>query len=153
MAVDPQASQRKGPSCIGLVIGLAIVAGIILYAFWPGDDQVRGERDAVLSGSAQEQVTADEFRQAYRENEVAAATRFDDKAITLTGAVAGVRESNSRAVVVSFSTKDGVGVEASVDAEDREKAGALKPGSAATVHCARLLDMLGARVLAECRLR
>ena len=148
MAVE----KRGGLGCGGAVMIVLALLVVMLWWAWPSDEDQRAAREAVLAGPQQETATADEFRQAYQDNEVAAKARFDGKAIKLTGIVTGVRESNDDELVVSFATKDGVGVEASVAGEDRNAATRLKPGASASVHCARLLEVIGVRVLAECRL-
>lgn len=143
---------RKPLGCGGALLICAAALGVALYAAWPDDKEMSGQRDSILSGAAQEEASADQFVTAFRENEVAAGKRFRHKALRITGKVAGVRESNSDAMVVSFETQSGAPLEASVDAIDRSAVTALQPGQTITVHCARLLEVLGARVPAQCRL-
>src|SRR3546814_2658648 len=111
---------------------------VALYAAWPSDQETIDQRDRALAGAAQEEATADQFVEAFRANEAAAGERFRDKALRITGKVAGVRESNSDAMVISFETQSGDPLEASVDAIDRAAVAALQPGQNVTVHCARL---------------
>ncbi len=144
--------ERGGLGCGGaamIVIALTVAA---LWWAWPSADDTRSARDAVLSGNPKESVTPDEFRQAYRDDAAAASARFQGKAVVLNGAVSGVRESNGDELVVSFASSDGVGVETSVDVEDRARVEALRPGMHAVVHCERIIDIVGVRVLAQCRL-
>lgn len=146
-------APRKTLGCGQAVLICAAALGIALYAIWPSDKEMAAQRDAALTGAAQVSATADEFAAAFATNEVAAGERFRDKAITLTGTVQSVQESNSDDMVLIFATKSGAPLHTSIDAEDRTAVAGIRPGQVASIHCARLLEVLGARVPSQCRLK
>src|SRR3546814_11994625 len=80
---------------------------VALYAAWPSDEETIDQRDRALAGAAQEEATADQFVEAFRANEAAAGERFRDKALWITGKVAGVRERNSEEMVIRCVTQTG----------------------------------------------
>lgn len=144
--------KRKSLGCGQALLICAAALGIVLYAVWPNDKEMTDQRDSVLAGAAQEEASADQFVEAFRSNEVAAGERFRGKALRITGKVEGVEESNSDAMVVRFETQSGPALNVSVDGVDRAAVAAVQRGQTITVHCATLLEVLGARVPSQCRL-
>lgn len=146
-------NTRKPLGCGKALLICAAALGVALYATWPTDKEMDDQRDSVLAGTAQEEASADQFVAAFRENEVAAGDRFRGKALRITGKVAAIEESNSDAMTVKFEVQSGAPLNVSVDGIDRVAVAAVRPGQTITVHCAKLLEVLGARVPSQCRLQ
>lgn len=146
-------NARKGLGCLPAVGICLIVLAIALYAVWPSDEEMAKEQAASLASAPEVALTADEFVNGFAVDDEASLAKFDGKVAVISGQVKGARESNGDEAVLSFATISGAPLDVSVNAADKARVFALKAGDDATVRCARILAVLGARVPSQCQLK
>lgn len=151
-AVAP-AAKRGAISCIGVLIGLAIV----VFALSKCGEDVIAEEDArtarLVSADAMPgmKVTARELAQAYETNEAAAQKQYGGRILDVSGTVESIDLDLVDIPVVRLET-DNRFMSAMVDliVSERPKAAALTKGQNIVVRCAKLREVMGSPSLQDC---
>ncbi len=146
-------SKRGGISCLGLIIGLAIVLFVLSRC---GKDVI-AEQDAqtarLVSAEAAPgyQVSARELFRAYAANEAAAQEQYGNRILDVSGTVESVDLDLTDEPVVRLETENQF-MSAMVNLIDIEKpkAAALAKGQAIIVRCAKVREVVGSPALDDC---
>ncbi len=153
IAPPAPAAKRGGLSCIGVIIGLAIVVFMLSKC----GEGVIAEQDAqtarlVSADSAPgTQVSARELFRAYAANEAAAQEQYGNRILDVTGTVDSVNLDLTNEPVVRLET-DNQFMSAMVNLIDSEKpkAAGLSKGQTIMVRCAGVNEIIGSPALQDC---
>jgi hypothetical protein len=136
-AVDPEGTARRAQEAEAAQAAEAAAEA----------DQQRAERLAAI-GSAMK-VTSLQLSAAYQENEVAAQSAFEGRAVLVTGKVTGVALDLMDNPVVSLeSVNEFLSVQASLS--DKNAAASLRKGDEIQLLCQKVTEVISAPQLDEC---
>lgn len=149
------AVERKagGFSCVGVIIGLAIVGFVLTKC---GSDLAEEERaqtarNVSAAGMPGLKVTAGELFRAYQENEASAQSRYGGRILDVSGTVQGIDLDLTDDPVIQLETDNQfMPTLVNLIESEQPKAASLTKGQAIVVRCAELSEIIGSPTLRDC---
>jgi len=154
----PKKSRLKSGCLIavGILVGLTVLGAIIGD---PDSDKsgTAGATDDTPAASPSPTITRvvatpAEIFDAYQENQIAAAKRFEGQPLTVTGTVQKVDESFGSPVIRLLTSNEFMSLGAEFDKADGDVLASLHTGDKVTVNCDKLSEAAGFLTMSECTL-
>ena len=157
----PPKKSRLKSGCliaVGVLVGLTVLGAII------------GDPDADKAGTAvatddtpaaspspsptitRVVATPAEIFDAYQDNQIAAAKRFEDQPLSVSGTVQKVDESFGSPVIRLLTSNEFMSLGAEFDKADGDVLASLHTGDKVTVNCDKLSEAAGFLTMSECTL-